>query len=173
MLDVQLREEDVVTAARTHFGLQLARPATLAFFGILLLLLIVAVAIDVAAGRFDPVFPIGAAFILTMIALLWFWTVPRAARRAFRQQAGFAYPISYAWEDSQFRLTSRTGESRLAWDEIFAWHGTPDLVLIYLSANLYHLVPARAFASADERMAFEARLAGNGVPARRSGGRRR
>ncbi|MGF7146619.1 signal transduction histidine kinase [Sphingomonas zeicaulis] len=173
MIDVQLREEDVVAAARAHFRLLLTRPAALIIFGLIILLLGAGIVINLAAGRQD-FFPPGAlAFVALMLALLWFWTVPRTARRAYRQQAGLRYPVTYEWDEAQFRLRSQAGESRLAWSDIFAWHATPDLVLIYLSGNLYHLVPAHAFASTEERAGLERLLTGHGVPTRRSGGRRR
>lgn len=173
MIDVQLDEGDIVAASRAHFRLQLTHPGSLIVGGLLILVLGAAIIFDIAGGRFDP-FPPGAlALAALMIALLWFWTVPRTARRAYRQQAGLRYPASYEWDEHQLRLGSKVGESRLAWDDIFAWHATPDLVMIYLSGNLYHLVPARAFASAEARAGFENLLVRNGVPTRRSGGRKR
>ncbi|WP_158013913.1 YcxB family protein [Sphingomonas sanxanigenens] len=172
MIDVQLREEDVVAASRAHFRLQLTNPVFLIVFGLMILILGAGIIIELAAGRLDLFLSGALAFIVLMLALLWFWTVPRTARRAFRQQAGLRYPTSYEWDEAQFRVRSQAGESRLSWDDIFAWHATPDMILIYLSGNLYHLVPARVFPSADERAVLEGLLAGHGVPTRRAGGRK-
>jgi hypothetical protein len=172
MIDVQLREEDVVAASRAHLWLHFTHPGALIVLGVVILIVCALIVVDSAAGRFDPFLPGGMALGALMLALIWFWSVPRASRRAYRQQAGLRYPTQYEWDEAQFRVRSQAGESRLAWDDIFAWHATPDAVMIYLSGNLFHLVPERAFASAEERAVLEGLLTGHGVPTRRSGGRK-
>ena len=164
MIEIRLEEQDLVAAAAAHQLLNLRHWTSLTIFvGLPAAFLVYAIVDKGPLG-----IPLAVAgFIALFLVILRYWTVPRHARRAFHQQAAFHHPVRIEWDEQQFRLDSKNGTSRLDWSDIFAWHPARDIILIYLSAQLYHLVPARAFATAEDRAAFERLLTGKGVPLRR------
>lgn len=100
-------------------------------------------------GRFTGALPVLAWLVLILsgvVALAYYWLLPRQARRSFRQTALLQEPITIAWDDAGYSLSSPRGNSQLRWTELYAWADRDGLFLLLQSEMLYNLVPHAALA---------------------------
>ena len=66
--------------------------------------------------------------------------------------------------DEHFRVEDRTSHKRMTWDLVTHWAETEGYFLVYVDPGAYHLVPKRAFGSAEQATGFRQILADR-VPA--------
>lgn len=167
---VQLTADDVAAAARHHYlgSLRFLRW----FIPVLSVLIVAIIAIAILAGPqvlgswSDNIVPIGG--LTAGIAILWgnyAIFIPRAARRQFEEQAGLQGVMHYSWDEQHIRLESQISQATMLWTQFHAYHDTDDILQLYLSRQLYWVIPKRyqqPVAAAD----LLAQLEAHAVPAR-------
>ncbi|HEY3052151.1 MAG TPA: YcxB family protein, partial [Thermoanaerobaculia bacterium] len=98
------------------------------------------------------------------VAAYFLWYSKREAWQMMKQ---------YKWlsEQSQVELrpdglfwTTPTGSAIVPWDHLYGWREGQSLFLVYMTPDLYHLVPKRWFASANDVDTFRTALNSNVKP---------
>ena len=145
---VQLTEEDVVFAARSHYISLLRR---LRWVGILLLILIVALFGVIIIGGPAVIGPWEENLIL-IIALPavfvvpighYFYTVPRAARRLFLENKTLQRAFAIRWDGESITSDASEHRSMMRWSDFFAYRETSESIILYLSSVQYWVFPKR------------------------------
>ncbi|QIG52819.1 YcxB family protein [Altererythrobacter sp. BO-6] len=116
-------------------------------------------------GPFSEILPILGWLVIVLsglVAIAYYWALPRQVRRSFRQTAMLQEPMTIEWDEAGYALSSASGNARLNWDELYAWAEQDDIVLLMQSEMLYNLVPKAAL-SADQLGSLRSCLAHSGL----------
>lgn len=107
----------------------------------------VAVLIYGATGWMGTVLTVLAWIVLTLsalVAIAWYWIMPRQAQRHFSQTALLRAPMELEWDEQGFALSGSQAQSRLGWQQLHGWlEGDRHFVLMH-SEMLYNIVPHRS-----------------------------
>ena len=80
-------------------------------------------------------------------------------RRAYRENPKFTGPITAVFEDTEIRVESAVGESRLEWSVFSEATEADEVFLLMMSKNVFSIIPKRTFdGEAAEIDAFRALL---------------
>ncbi|WP_445145238.1 YcxB family protein [Dyella sp. Tek66A03] len=145
--------EDLMAAQWVH-----VRPRrSLAVIGILLLGLVVfAMATSFLVRRqslTDPttwILP-GILAYLAFTAFVW---VPRKVRRSYSQRKDFQHEISMMVTSAGVAARTEQGNSVKPWSDYLKWKEGKSVFLLYLSDQLFQIVPKRFFATHEDIDAF-------------------
>ena len=108
--------------------------------------------------------PLAVAAILTVgLRLIMF---PIHARRNLRQQKALSEDMTLSWTDKDFRYSSGKSYTEMPFADLYGYRASPDLILLYRSNQLFHVVPVSAFGDTALTEAFIHRLDENGVQRR-------
>jgi hypothetical protein len=88
---------------------------------------------------------------------------PWQARRNFRQQKQLSEDMELAWTPDELAYGGGKSRTVIPFKHLHAYQASDDLILLYLSENLYHLVPVSALATSGRREALVERLEEAGV----------
>jgi len=106
------------------------------------------------------------AAVLVVLALAARGPVWRsAARRTLAQRRELATPIAWAFDDNGLRIATRFTRSDFPWDALAGWREDANVLLVYLSDQLFHTVPKDQIDQAQAD-ALRAALERHGVPRR-------
>ena len=83
-------------------------------------------------------------------AILFFFILPWRVGRIFRQNPGLAAPTRTTFDDEGLLLDSSRGQLRFRWNALKKWKHNRDLLLVYHSPTLFHMLPRRCFNSAAD-----------------------
>jgi hypothetical protein len=89
----------------------------------------------------------------SVAAFLHFWIQPFYARRNFRQQKILTHTMSIAWTKVGFVFASGNSRTDMAFADLFGYRASDDLLLLFLSAELYYVVPLGSLG--DEAIAHD------------------
>ncbi len=103
--------------------------------------------------------------LIVMLAVVQYVLLPWQSRRHFRETAAFSDEISVEWDEQQFRLGGKRGNMALAWSDFYRWAENDEMILLYQSHVLYHVVPKAAL-SQDQAGDIIAQLERAGVKRR-------
>lgn len=98
-------------------------------------------------GPFSGILPILGWLVIVLsgvVAIAYYWALPRQARRHFRQTAMLQEPMTIEWDEAGYALSSARGQSRLNWADLHAWAETGEFFLLMQSEMLYNVVPLTA-----------------------------
>lgn len=98
-----------------------------------------------------------------VIALVRFAVYPLQARRNFRQQKSLSQNMTLSWTDEDLLLEVGGSRSAVPFANLYGFRASKELVLLYITNNLYHLIPAAAFANQDQLGGFLLRLRESGI----------
>ena len=73
-----------------------------------------------------------------------FLLIPFNAKKQYRQNRAVRNEISMQMEEQGITFKSESGESRLQWRDIHKWKFTPGVYILYITNNMFHIVPAKA-----------------------------
>jgi hypothetical protein len=171
--DVQVGEADLLAAYRAHYPL--FPKVRIAIGALFVLLFGVGIALLDKPGdaRFAAVFA-GAllllmAFLLVVIQLaMRLWWMPRYTRRIYSQQVDLRTPFTISWDEERLSTVSTIGSGIATWGDFHRWLRTDDLLLIYRSEALFHIVPLHDIEAQSAADTIVARLKEAGVPEKRS-----
>lgn len=156
--------EDYIGANRLHWRASYKRPRTyrtwlwvMLFYGVLFLAIgqsfrphdiAVAAIVAVAGG-------IGAMIVCGLIGLL---ALPGRSRRLFAQQKTLHQEQRVSIEEDVIRFEGANFHLTHPWSDFPRWNESSRFILLYISDNAFHILPARALtvdARASTRQALE------------------
>ena len=102
-------------------------------------------------------------------ALLLFGARPLAFwqfRRAVRRSPSYGSEMTYTFDPEQIVISGEGHHSTFTWNKLYSATVSDDGVLLYTQKNLFHWVPATAFASPSDIATVRSYLEQNGVRTR-------
>lgn len=76
--------------------------------------------------------------------------IPLNAKRQYRQQRGLRNEITMLLSEQGINFKSESEESKLQWCDILKWKFSKDIYLLYITSNIFHVVPSRALSNESE-----------------------
>ena len=145
--------EDLMTAQWVH-----VRPRrSFAVVGILLLgLAVFFVAKSFVEHRQSLTDPMSWIFpvFLVYVAFITFIWVPRKVRRTYAQRKDLHHDISMVVTNSGIASQTERGNSTKPWSDYLKWKEDKNIFLLYLSDQMFQMVPKRFFATHEDIDAF-------------------
>lgn len=144
---VHLTEADVLAAYRLH---RRTAPAWRWLFRILVLAIALELVLGVwlylngGAWRLPLIVVVLAVAVILLDRLVIF---PRRIRRIYREQRALQLPWTVAVTDRGMESRSELGEGTTPWDMVIGWTQDADMILLYQSRVLFHMIPKRVFES--------------------------
>lgn len=159
-----LTADDLVKAQRLHQRGGVKRYAWL----VLAIVVAIATLLYASEGIFDrDLMATTLLALLTVIIALplyaYLWGIPRMARRAFAQDRLMAQQSRFSWDSVSAEVEAEGAGWKNALADFVCWQANDDMLLLYRQTHLYHLIPTRAFADADQRTNLIDALVANGV----------
>jgi len=139
----KLTEPEVVKAMQLHGRGTNKSLVALSIIGFILLLLGVftdykAIGFGGAIGGF-----IGYFAVLYLL-------IPFNAKRQYKQHRALRDEIHMTLSEQGIDFKSEFGESRLQWSDIHKWKNGKGMYLLYITSNMFHMVPSRALSAENE-----------------------
>ncbi len=88
----------------------------------------------------------------------------RQVSNAFGQQKSLAGPFDMEFSDEGFQSTSEHGSSRLPWTDFVKWKENKDVILLYRTDLMFHVLPKRLFPSEVDIDYVREKLRAHAVP---------
>ena len=147
----QLTKAIYVRALRLHMR---PRPWVLVAFGLGgLYLVVVLIILPLVMG--DPLWlSLAPLLVLTMLGAFYWYSPNMLADRALRTSALLREPLRGVATESAIQLSTAHGAVELPWSSFFQRKSSPDMVLLYSSAVLYHPFPREYFAGDGDWQTF-------------------
>jgi len=79
-----------------------------------------------------------------------FLLIPFNAKRQYKQHRALKNEISMLLSEQGINFKSESGESKLQWGDIHKWKYGKDIYLLYITSNMFHMVPSRALSNEGE-----------------------
>ena len=76
--------------------------------------------------------------------------IPFNAKRQYKQHRALKNEIHMALSEQGINFKSESGESKLQWSDIHKWKNGKGIYLLYITSNMFHMVPSRALSSENE-----------------------
>lgn len=137
-----LKESDFVASTFVHL-----RPRP--FFAVIGILLLCLAGLTVFLGHSFLLL-----FILIYIGGIFFLYMPFKAKQNFRQNKALNESITMEVGDKGLFFKRVNAEGLVPWSHIMKWKSNKKLCLLYITKNMFHVVPSHLFASQDEFQMF-------------------
>lgn len=99
--------------------------------------------------------------IVVIYPIVYFVTLPRRARRLYRQHKALQQTWTFRWSDSGLSMESATGLTTYPWVDFHRWRVGRRSVLLFLNDQLFFYLPRRLLDEASvEEIGSMARAAG-------------
>lgn len=92
-----------------------------------------------------------------------FLLIPFNAKKQFKQNRAVRNEISLEMTGRGIIFRSESGESRLEWCDIHKWKCGRGVYLLYITSNMFHMIPAKAL---PNEQVFSVALTENAGPAK-------
>lgn len=139
----KLTESEVVKAMQLHGRGTNKTLVILSIVGIALLLI----------GAFTNYKAIGfggaVGGLIGYFAVLYL-LIPFKAKRQYMQHRALKNEIHMALSEQGINFKSESGESKLQWSDIHKWKNGEGIYLLYITSNMFHIVPSRALSNENE-----------------------
>lgn len=76
-------------------------------------------------------------------------TIPYRAKKQYLEYKALHHEISMTLLDQGITFSSESGESRLKWNDFVKWKSSENICLLYITSNMFHIVPLSAISSDD------------------------
>jgi len=139
----KLSESEVVKAMQLHgrgSNITLAVLVIIGFAFVLIALLTKYKALGFVAVAGGIIGYFSVQFILT----------PIKAKKQYRQHRALRSEITMSLTENGINFASESGESRLQWSDIHRWKLGNGIYLLYITSNMFHIIPARAISKKNE-----------------------
>jgi hypothetical protein len=125
------------------------RLATWSLYYVIGLMALIAVMGGVLAimGRFPWSYVLISALVLGAFVIARSVVVPRQLTRVFTQQKDLSAPFEMTLTDQEFSVRNEFGESHLPWDSFVKWKEDKEMLLLYRSDVMFHMLPKRLLRS--------------------------
>ena len=139
----KLTEVEVVKAMQLHGRGTNKTLALLSIVGVALVLL--GIFTDYKAVGFG-----GALGGLIGYFAVLYLLIPFNAKRQYKQHRALKNEIRMALSEHGIYFKSESGESKLQWGDIHKWKNGNGVYLLYITSNMFHMVPSRALSNENE-----------------------
>ena len=139
----KLTEPEVIRAMQLHGRGTNKTLVALSIVGIVLVLL--GIVTDYKAIGFG-----GAVGGLIGYFAVLYLLIPLNAKRQYKQHRALKNEISMVLSDQGVNFKSESGESKLQWSDIHKWKNGKGIYLLYITSNMFHMVPSRALSNENE-----------------------
>ncbi len=146
----------------TQIGRMSAR-ADSYLIGLLALLTIAGVVLAVM-GRVPWLFTCYLALFLGVYVLFQFVLIPRQLTRVFKQRKDLSAPFEMELTEQEFEIRNEFGVTHLPWKDFVKWKENGEMLLMYRSDTMFHLLPKRLLPKTDDIQYVLDRLQQNNVP---------
>jgi hypothetical protein len=92
--------------------------------------------------------------VLLYFALIFGLGIPYKCRRAFSQRKDLQRPCTFHTEEKGLRFSTEGISGTKAWSDYFKWKEGKNCFLIYMSDNMYQVIPKRFLESESEVRTF-------------------
>ncbi|MFC3150759.1 YcxB family protein [Litoribrevibacter euphylliae] len=79
-----------------------------------------------------------------------FLITPFNAKRQFKENRSLRGELTISFSDEEVGFKAETGESKLSWSDIHKWKLGGGMYLLYITSNMFHMVPLRALENENE-----------------------
>jgi len=79
-----------------------------------------------------------------------FLVIPFNARKQYNQNRGLRSEMTAQISEDVVYFKAHTGESKLQWNDIHKWKYGGGMYLLYITSNMFHMVPTRAVENKNE-----------------------
>ncbi len=100
---------------------------------------------------------------VVVLMLIRYLLMPMQVRKAMRQQKQLLEEMQLSWTQEEFVYTTGKSQTVMAFRSLHGFKIADDVILLYHSDVLYHLVPTAALAEASRLDAFATRLSEAGI----------
>ncbi|MCF6262717.1 MAG: YcxB family protein [Xanthomonadales bacterium] len=76
--------------------------------------------------------------------LVLFCLIPFNAKKQYKQNRALRNEITMEITEQGVNFKSESGESKLKWSDIHKWKSSGEIYLLYITSNMFHMVPSRA-----------------------------
>jgi len=90
---------------------------------------------------------LGSYWLYLLILIFWAGVVPLQAWLNWRRNAPLRGEITYDFQPEGVRVITRAADAFMKWEAFIKSKETPNLFLLFLTKQMCHMVPKRAFAS--------------------------
>lgn len=132
-----LTESEVVKSLQLHGRGENRTLIVLAIVGVALVLL--GILTDLKAIGFG-----GAMGGLIGYFATVFLIIPFNAKRQYKQNRSLRGEMHLSLSEQSVSFKAETGESKLQWSDIDKWKHRGGIYLLYITSNMFHMVPSRA-----------------------------
>lgn len=80
-----------------------------------------------------------------------FCLIPFKAKKQYKQNRALRNEISMKVTEQGVKFESESGESKLKWSDIHKWKSSGGIYLLYITSNMFHIVPSRVLQN-EERL---------------------
>lgn len=98
-----------------------------------------------------------AAWIAGLFAFNYWFYLPRMARRVYAQTRNLQVSCDAEWSDEGIRFVSAHSTVAYAWPDFFAMKRNAEMLLLYQSELMFHVLPMRAL-TAEQAQDIVARV---------------
>jgi YcxB-like protein len=91
---------------------------------------------------------------LLYLALAFGVGIPYKARRAYKQRKDLQRQCSFSWSNAGLYFSTEGMAGTKPWADYLKWKEGGEVILLYLSDNLYQAIPKRFFASESDLLEF-------------------
>jgi len=78
-------------------------------------------------------------FLVTQLII-----VPLKAKKQYQQLRTLRSEMTVKLSDNEISIEVETGESKLSWSDIHKWKFGSDVYLLYVTSNMFYMIPSRA-----------------------------
>ena len=79
-----------------------------------------------------------------------FLVIPFNAKKQYEQNRALRAELSMHLSENGISFGAETGESNLKWSDIHKWKYGGGIYLLYITSNMFHMVPSRALVNEKE-----------------------
>ncbi len=76
-----------------------------------------------------------------------FLLIPFKAKKHYRQHKALRNEITMLLSEQGINFKSESGESKLQWSDVHKWKHGKGVYLLYITSNMFHMVPSRALSN--------------------------
>ncbi|RLA46153.1 MAG: hypothetical protein DRR42_18690 [Gammaproteobacteria bacterium] len=93
-------------------------------------------------GTLDYLFYLAILFLILNFAVY----LPWKTRRIYKQQKSLQRELTFKFDDEGVSASNENAQSLTPWEDYLKWKHNDQLILLYFSDCMYHMVPKRLFA---------------------------
>lgn len=97
-------------------------------------------------------------WLMLGVPVYFFWSfavsLPRKIRKSYRQRKDLQKPCFYTPTDTSLRAETEGAAAVKPWTDYLKWKAGKSVFLLYMSDDMYQIVPKHFFASDDDLVKF-------------------